>query len=291
MGKKRLTMRQIKEVLRQYHDLELNISCVSRATKIPRTTVQDYIGRFKVSGLSWPLPTEVDNEKLNELLFPIKVKTQRISPPDWKEIHQELKRKGVTLQILWEEYKRKNPTGYQYSRFAYLYRQWAKSLDVWMPQIHKAGDKVFVDYSGLTVPIWAINLKEINFKAEIFVSVLGASDLTFCVGSKDQTLENWIESHCRMFEYYEGIASLIVPDNLRSAVSKANRYEPLCNLTYDEMARHYNCAVMPARGYKPRDKAKVEKAVQTIQRRILAPMRDVQHTSLESLNQGIKEHL
>lgn len=128
MGKKRLTMRQIKEVLRQYHDLELNISCVSRATKIPRTTVQDYIGRFKVSGLSWPLPTEVDNEKLNELLFPIKVKTQRISPPDWKEIHQELKRKGVTLQILWEEYKRKNPTGYQYSRFAYLYRQWAKSL-------------------------------------------------------------------------------------------------------------------------------------------------------------------
>lgn len=292
MSRKRLTMRQIKEVLRQYYELHLNGAAISQSTGIPRSTIRDYLRRFKASNLIWPLPSDVDNDKLNELLFPVKKASKKeLLAPNWEAVHRELKRKGVTLQILWEEYKREHSAGYQYSWFAHLYRQWAKTRDVWMPQAHKAGDKLFVDYSGLTVPIWTTNLQAIQFQAEIFVGVLGASDLIFCAASENQQLENWVEAHCQMFHYYGGVTALIVPDNLRSGVNKAHRYEPLCNLTYEEMARHYNCAIMPARGYQPRDKAKVEKAVQSVQQRVLAPMRDTQHTSLEALNQEISTHL
>ena len=190
-----------------------------------------------------------------------------------------------------EEYKKTQPKGVQYSWFAHLYRQWSKKHDTWMPQFYKAGEQTFVDYSGLTVPIWSTNLQEKLYQAEIFVSVLGASDLVFCIASKSQNLADWIEAHCKMFEYYGGATELIVPDNLRSAVSKAHRYEPLCNRTYEEMARHYGCAIMPARAYKPRDKAKAEKSVQFVQQRILAALRDEQYTSIEALNQAILLHL
>ena len=292
MSRKRLTMRQIKEVLRQCYELNLSSIIISRSTGIPRSTVRDYIGRFKASQLNWPLPDEMDDDVLNELLFPVKKESKKdLLEPNWEKVHQELKRKGVTLQILWEEYKREHSAGYQYSWFAHLYRQWAKAFDVWMPQTHKAGDKLFVDYSGLTVPVWTMNLQAIQFNAEIFVGVLGASDLIFCVASENQQLENWIDAHCQMLDYYGGVTALIIPDNLRSGVNKAHRYEPLCNLTYEEMARHYDCAIMPARGYKPRDKAKVEKAVQSVQQRILAPMRNTQHTSLQALNQAISTYL
>ena len=287
MPKERLTMRQIKEVLRLKHLRGLSPQAISNSTKIPRTTIRDYLLRAKVTGLTWPLPDDMDNEQLNVLLFPVRDVEVMSPSPDWIEVHKELKRKGVTLQLLWEEYKRKHPEGYQYSWYAKLYRQWLKTKDVWMVQSHKAGEKVFVDYSGLTFPIWKTNLTEIAFYAEIFVSVLGASDLIFCLATKSQQLEDWIDAHNQMFKYYGGVSSLIVPDNLRSGVTKAHRYEALCNRTYEEMAEHYGAAIMPARGYHPKDKAKVEKSVQTVQRRILAVLRDKKFTSLSQCNEAI----
>jgi len=293
MPKKRLTMRQVKEVLRLKYLLGLSQQAISDSAGVPRSTVRDYLLRAKVADLSWPLPDDMDNEQLDALLFPVREEgetTQR-PDPDWNEVYKELKRKGVTLQLLWEEYKRKYPDGYQYSWYAHLYRQWSKTKDVWMVQSHDAGDKVFVDYSGLTFPIWKTNLKEIEFHAEIFVSVLGASDLIFCIATQSQKLEDWIDAHNKMFAYYGGVSSLIVPDNLRSGVTKAHRYEALCNRTYDEMAEHYGCAIMPARSYKPKDKAKAEKSVQSVQRRILAALRDKKYTSLSQCNEAILQLL
>lgn len=289
MPKERLTMRQIKEVLRLKHGLGLSQRAISESMGIPRTTLRDYLLRAKVADLRWPLPEDISNEELNVLLFPIRSEglSKPCSEPDWDQTHHELKRKGVTLQLLWEEYKREHLNGYQYSWYAHRYRQWSKAKEVWMVQSHDAGDKVFVDYSGLTFPIWKTNLKEIDFYAEIFVSVLGASDLIFCLVTQSQTLEDWIHAHNKMFAYYGGVSSLIVPDNLRSGVTKAHRYEALCNRTYDEMAEHYACAIMPARSYKPKDKAKVEKSVQSVQRRILAPLRDKQFTSLTQCHEAM----
>jgi len=293
MPKEILSMRKMKDVLRLRHEKKLSQECIAKSTGIPRSTVRDYLSRANAAGLTWPLPDNMDNEELVTLLFASTAnKAEQARPvPDFSHLHKELKRKGVTLQTLWEEYKREHPDGYQYTWFASQYRQWAKTQDVWMPQTHHAGDKAFVDYSGLTIPIWETNLQEIHFQAEYFVAVLGASDLIFCVASPSQKLEDWIDVHNQMFHYYGGVVNVLVPDNLRSAVTSTHRYEPLCNRTYDEMAEHYGCVVMPARSYKPRDKAKAEKAVQTVQRRILAPLRDKQFTSLQECNEAIAEKL
>jgi len=286
-------MRKIIEVMRLKYELNCSQQAITHATGIPRSTVKDYLMRANVAELRWPLPPEMTNAALNELLFPSDAnKTPMNRPePDWSSIHNELKRKAVTLQLLWEEYKKTHPTGYQYSWFAHLYRQWAKKYDVWMPQVHKAGEKIFVDYSGLKVPIWSTNLQEILFEAEIFVAVLGASDLIYCTATKSQQLSDWIAAHNNMFAYYGGSTELLVPDNLRSGVSRAHRYEPTCHVTYEEMAQHYRCAIMPARAYKPKDKAKAEKAVQLSQQRILAPIRHEKFCSLSPLNTAIYEQL
>jgi len=286
-------MRQIKEIMRLRYELNCSQQKIANASGIARSTVKDYLMRAKVAGLGWPLPEEMSNEKLNELLFPPKANksSEEQTMPDWAVIHKELKRKSVTLQLLWEEYKSTHPQGYQYSWFAHLYRQWAKRHNVWMPQTHKAGEKVFVDYSGLTVPIWSTNLRDIVFKAEIFVSVLGASDLIYCVATKTQQIPDWIESHNRLFQYYGGVVELIIPDNLRTGVTRAHRYEPQCQLTYEEFAQHYHCAIMPARAYHPKDKSRVEKGVQLVQQRVLAPLRDEQFCSLEQLNKAMAEQL
>ncbi len=293
MSKRRLRMREIFEIMRLRYELKCSQQAIADATGIARSTVRDYLLRARAAGLSWPLSDSMTNDELNELLFPVDTNKRGINRPEpnWQLIHKELKRKGVTLQLLWETYKSQQPDGYQYSWFAYRYRQWSKKHDVWMPQVHKAGEKVFVDYSGLKVPIWSTNLQTILFEAEIFVSVLGASDLIFCIASKTQQIPDWIEAHNKMFTYYGGTTELIVPDNLRSAVNHAHRYEAKCQTTYSELARHYGCAIMPARRYKPRDKAKVEKAVQLVQQRILAVIRDERFCSIAQLNERIHELL
>lgn len=279
--------------MRLRYDLLLSQQAIADTTGIARSTVKDYLLRVKGAGLSWPLSPEITNEWLNEQLFPGNTHNNESNRtvPDWQTVHKELKRKSMTLQLLWEEYKQANSNGYQYSHFANLYREWARNKDVWMPQVHKAGEKIFVDYSGLKAPIWSTNLQEVSYEAEIFVSVLGASDLIYCIATKTQRVHDWIEAHNQMLTYYGGVAELIIPDNLRSGVTKPHRYEPQCQTTYEELAQHYQCAVMPARAYKPKDKAKVEKAVQLVQQRILAALRNEKFVSLEQLNIRLHELL
>lgn len=286
-------MKQIDEILRLRHEMKYSHRQIADATHIPRSTIRDYLMRANAANLTWPLPEGTTNDELNKLLFPVREGTNKASRPvpDWSVIHKELKRKSMTLQLLWEEYKKSSPNGYQYSWFANSYRQWAKSHDVWMPQVHKSGEKAFVDFSGLKVPIYSTNLQEVEFEAEIFVSVLGASDLIFCFATQTQQIPDWIDAHNKMLHYYGGVPELIVPDNLKTGVTRPHRYEPSCQATYEELGRHYNCAIMPARSYKPRDKAKVEKAVQLVQQRILATLRHERFSSVNQLNKKIMEQL
>jgi len=210
--------------------------------------------------------------------------------PDWNYIHQELKKRSVTLQLLWQEYKAIHPDGYQSTQFCELYRRWKKRLNPSLYHVHKAGEKMFVDYAGHTIPI--VNRHTGDTKqAEIFVAVLGASNYTYAEGAWDQGMPNWIGSHTRSYEYFKGVPKVTVPDNLKAGVSKACKYEPDINPTYHDMAVHYGTVIIPARVAKPRDKAKVETGVQVVERWILARLRNRTFFSLNELNQVIRELL
>jgi transposase len=220
--------------------------------------------RLAAAGLSWPLPAELTDTALEAQLFTAVGKKQghrRPGEPDWAAVHRELKRKHVTLQILWDEYIERQPEGYRYSRFCELYRAWAARLSVTMRQSHAGGDKLFVDYAGDTVPVIIDRLTGKTRPAQIFVAVLGASNFTYAEASWTQALADWIGAHTRAFEAISGVPNLLVPDNAKVAVIKACLYEPQVNRTYAEMAVHYDTAILPARPHRPRDKAKVEAAV------------------------------
>jgi transposase len=210
--------------------------------------------------------------------------------PDFNYIHAELRKKGVTLNLLWQEYKEQNPHGYQYSQFCHLYRKWTNKIDPVMRQEHRAGEKMFVDYAGQTVPVYDLHTNRMR-EAQIFVAVLGASNYTYAEATWTQSLPDWIGSHGRAFAFFGGVPKLVVPDNLKSGVSKAYFYEPDINPTYLDMANHYGTAVIPARVKKPKDKAKVEVAVQVVERWILARLRNRQFFSLYRLNQAIADLL
>ena len=288
----RLTMRKIKEVLRLKYEQSLSDSKIAQSLSIARSTVFEYINRAKSCGMSWPLPEGMDEERLEQLLF-YASKDSSCGPriePDWGTVYQELKHRQVTRALLWLEYKERNPQGYQYSQFCELYRIWAKKLTVVMRQDHKAGEKVFVDYCGDTVAVTDPDSGEVK-QAQVFVAVLGASDYTYAEASFSQGLYDWISSHVHAFEYFGGVPAVIVPDNLRSGVTHASRYEPDINPTYQEMANHYHTAVIPARVRKPKDKAKVEAGVQLVQRWILSRLRHETFFSLSELNSRIKELL
>ena len=205
-------------------------------------------------------------------------------------MHRELRGKGVTLALLWEEYKAVHPEGLQYSRFCEQYRAWASQLDVVMRQEHRAGEKLFVDYAGHTAGVVDRHTGEVR-QAQVFVAVLGASSYTYAEATWTQGLADWIASHVRAFEFFGGCPELVVPDNLRSAVSRAHRYEPDTNPTYHDLAHHYGVAVLPARVRRPRDKAKVEVGVQVVERWILAALRHRTFFSLAALNAAIAQLL
>jgi len=292
MSNKRLSMRKIKEVLRLASRAGLGVRQIGRSLSLSHVTVSSYLERARVAGLTWPLPEELDEASLECLLFPLKPQIRRANrpQPDWVYIHQELKRKGVTLQLLWQEYKEKHPDGYQYSQFCELYRQWAKKLDLSLRQDHKAGEKVFVDYAGQTVPVVDPTTGEVR-AAQVFVAVLGASNYTYAEAVWSQDLPSWIHGHVRAFEYFGGVPAIVVPDNLKAGVSKACRYEPDLNPTYHEMAVHYGTVVIPARTGRAKDKAKVEVGVQVVERWILAALRNRTFFTLAELNTAIAELL
>jgi transposase len=281
-------MRKVREVLRLKFDGGQTNRRIARSCQISRPTVSDYLLRFEEAGLQWPAAAALDDVTLEQKLFaPVAVApTAGRAVPDWSQVHRELRRKGVTLTLLWHEYKAAHPEGFQYSWFCDQYRAWTRKLDVVMRQEHRAGEKLFVDYAGQTAEVVDQRTGEIR-QAQIFVAVLGASSYTYAEATWTQQLPDWIGSHVRAFEFLGGVSELLVPDNLRSGVSKAHRYEPDLNPTYADLASHYGVAVLPARVRKPRDKAKAEAGVLLVERWILAVLRHRTFFSLPELNREI----
>ena len=275
-------MRQVFEAFRLAFDQGRSQREIARALGLSQSTVNDYLRRFRGTGLPWPIPPEVDEAAVEARLFATDVPAARgRAAPEWATIHGELKQKGVTLQLLWIEYKQQTPDGYQYTQFCQHYRTWADTLEPALRQVHIAGEKTFVDYAGLTMPVHDVATDTVR-DAQIFVGALGASHLIFAEPTWTQTLPDWIGSHVHMVEYFGGVTALIVPDNLKSGVTSPCYYEPIVHATYQDFATHYGTAILPARVRHPRDKAKVETAVQIVEREILAPLRhDVFHSLAE----------
>ncbi|MGI8405006.1 MAG: IS21 family transposase [Thermomicrobiales bacterium] len=287
-------MRKIKEVLRLRFGLGLHQDQIARSCSIGQATVHRYLERAAAAKLSWPLPESLDDRRLDELLFPARplaAATPFRSVLDFAQLHGQLQaHKHLTLQLLWEEYRETQPGGYGYSRFCELYQRWNRTRDVVLRHHHIPGEKTFVDWAGDSVPIHDRERGETT-PASIFVAVLGASTYTFAHAAPSQNLANWIDCHVRAFEFFEGTTKLLVPDNPRTGVTRACRYEPDLNRTYHEMAQHYGIAVLPARPYKPRDKAKVENAVLIVERWILAALRHRKFFAVAELNEAIEELL
>ena len=292
MPGKRISMRKIREILRLKHELKLSNRKIATSCGIGRSTVGDYILRARAAGITWPINPDLDDTALEQLLFTdSQPGPKSLSHPDFQQIHTLIKRrKNVTLALLWEEYKAEQPDGYQYSWFCENYKKWTGKLDVVMRQDHRAGEKLFVDYAGQTVPIVDRLTGEV-YDSQIFVAVMGASNYTFAEATMSQKLEDWIGSHIRAFSFLGGVPELIVPDNLKSGVSKPCRYEPDINPTYLVLAHHYHTAVLPARVRKPRDKAKAEAGVLLVERWILARLRNHTFFSLAELNREINKLL
>jgi transposase len=291
MSAKRITMRKIRDILRLRHAAGLSIRQIRASTKVSVGAIQKLLAKAEEEGLGWPLPPELDDDsRLARLFYPgadTRVST-RYQVPDWAALHQGLKRKGITKQLLWEEYTEQYPNRcYSYSQFCERYAHWKGLQKRSMRQTHKAGEKCFVDYAGQTVPLVCAETGEIR-QAQIFVAVLGASSYTYAEASSSQSLPDWLASHVRAFEYFGGTPAIVVPDNLKSGVTKACRYDPQLNASYQQLAEHYQLAVVPARPYKPRDKAKAEAGVQLVERWILARLRHHTFFSLAELNQCIR---
>ena len=258
---------------------------------ISRYTVAEYLRRAGVVGITWPVPPELDDAALERKLFtpPGFVAPEKLRPqPDWSRIHADLRRPGVTLLLLWEEYRAGQPEGYGYSRFCDLYAAWRGRLSPTMRQSHPPGERLFVDYAGQTVEVIDAITGEVR-AAHIFVAALGASNLTYAEARWSQGLADWIGCHVNAFAFFGGMPRQVVCDNLKAGVTAACRYEPGINRSYQDMAAHYGTAIVPARVRKPRDKAKVEVAVQLVQRWVLARLRQRRFFSLAELNGAIRE--
>jgi len=280
-------MRKIKEVLRLHAEAKLSPRKIAQIANIGRTTVQEYLLRFKASALSWPLPAELSDQELEISLYPINHKAGNRPLPDFNYLAEEIRRPDATLAVLWEEYKQQHPNGYQYGHFCDLFRTYSKSLNYSMRQEHKAGEKTFLDFGDS--PIKIIDAKTgLETSTKIFVSVWGASNYMFAKSCYDEKLATWIKLNIDALKYFECCSKAMVPDNLKSAVSKASRYEPDINPTYAELAEHYGTVIFPARPHRPKDKPKAENGVKLAKRWILFRLRHQRFYSLDDLNQSIE---
>ena len=289
MPAERLSMRQIREVLRLRFASRLSQRAIAKSLRLSQGAVSTYLTRARAAGIVWPLPDELDDAQLEALLYPPApaIAADQRPMPDWAWVHRELRRPDVTLALLWEEYRAGAPDGFGYSWFCDLYRGWAGRLKPTMRQTHIAGEKLFVDFAGRTGEIIDGRTGEI-IAVQIFVAVLGASSFTYAEATWSQKLPDWIAAHVRAFAYFGGAARQTVSDNLKAGITKACFYEPMVNRTYADLARHYGTAIVPARPYKPRDKAKVEVGVQVVGRWILARLRHRRFFSLAELNAAIR---
>jgi transposase len=284
-------MRRIRETLRLHLQAGLSYNEVGRALKISKSAVGKYVSLARVAGVDCEVAESLSDEELEAKLYrpPVPRASHQLAP-DFALVHQELKREGVTLMLLWEEYARGNPLAYKYTSFCVKYREFAQNQLRSMRQVHLAGEKLFVDYAGSTVPIIDPATGEIS-QAQIFVATLGASNYTFACATARQTTADWIGAQVQALEFIGGVPRLIVPDQPRALIKTPDRYDPEPNRTYDEFAKHYGCAVLAARPRHPRDKPKVEASVLLVQRWILARLRNRQFFSLVELNRAIAELL
>lgn len=292
MVQTRVSMRKIREVLRLTHERGHSRRQIGRSLGLAHSTVGRYLRLAEAAGLGWPLPEELDDAALEARLFPPAPSQGTPRPvPDWRRIYEELaSHKGVTLQLLWLEYREARPDGYGYSRFCDLYREWRDQLDVVLRQTYRAGEKCFLDYAGPCVEVVDAETGELR-EAQVFVGVLAASNYTFVDLTWSRGLPDWIASHVRMFSFFGGVPEILIPDNEKSGVRRASHYEPDLNPTYHELATHYGTTVIPARPYAPRDKAKVEAAVQNVERWVLAPLRHHTFFSLPEARQAVAPQL
>jgi len=289
MPAERVSMRRVREMLRLKYEMGATDRAIARSVGVARSTARLCLDRVAAAGLTWPLPATVTDGALEALLFArsgAQIGLRRKAEPDWVAVHRELRRPGVTLMLLWDEYRREQPDGYGYSRWCDLYRGWEGRLSPTMRQVHPAGERLFVDFAGQTVEVIDPATGEVR-TAQVFVAVLGASSYTYAEAVWTQTLPDWVGAHVRALEFIGGVPRQIVPDNLRSGVLRANWYEPGLNPTYRDLAAHYGTAILPARIRRPRDKAKVEAGVLVVERWILARLRHQRFGSLAALNGAI----
>jgi transposase len=292
MPGERLSMRKIRETLRLRFGHGLSQRAIADSLQLSVGAVNGYLGRARRAGVGWPLPDDLDDQRLEGLLFPPPpdVPMGQRPVPDWAAVHRELRRPNMTLALLWEEYRSAAGDGFGYSWFCNLYREWVGRLKPTLRQVHVTGERMFVDFAGQTMEVFDGATGEVS-KAEVFVAVLGSSNYTYAEARWSQTLPDWIEAHVNALAFFDGVPRQIVCDNLRSGITRACFYEPMVNRTYADMATHYGTAVIPARPYKARDKAKVEVGVQVVQRWILARLRHQRFFSLAELNSAIHELL
>lgn len=295
----RLNMRRIRDVLRLKFGQGLSERQIAASLGVSKTSVGTYLYRARQAGLTWPLPQGLDDDGLELLLFPAAptVPDPERPVPDWISIDRELRRPGVTRMLLWEEYRAAHPAGFGYTWFCTHFDAWKGRVRPTMRQTHVGGEKVFVDFAGDMIEVVDPESGEVQ-AMKLFVAAMGASNYTYAEAVASEGLEDWIGAHVRLFAFLGGVPKVVVPDNLKSAVLKADRYDPGLNRTYAEMAEHYGTAILPARPRKPRDKAKVEAAVQVAQRWIVvsktrlrhdARLRNRRFFSLAELNAAIRQ--
>ena len=291
MPAQRLSMRKTREILRLRLGERLSLRKVAQSCGVSSSTVDDVVARMRVAGLDWPLPDDLDDGALEARLYPVPQLHRNLASPDFQHIYKELRRRGVTLQLLWHEYREDHPDdGYGYSRYCDLYRAWRKKIDVVMRQEHRAGEKTFVDWAGQKMPIIDPQTGEVT-EVSIFVAALGASNYTYAEAFANETQLAWSSAHMHAFNFFAGVTEIVVPDNPKTSVIKADLYDPELNAAYRELARHYNTTIIPARPKKPKDKAKVENAVQQVERWVLAPLRNQEFFSIGELNRALRERL
>ena len=287
MARERLSMRKLSEVLRLRLEQKVSVRVIASSCCLARSTVSDYLERARAAGLGWPLPEGMDEEALERRLFPVREAASPRPLLDMAYIRNEMRRKGVTLQLLWEEYRSHSPEGYSYSQYCLHYRTWLGRQAISLRQEHRAGEKLFVDFAGDTIPITDPVTGAVT-QGHVFVSVLGCSNYTYAEVTATEALPDWIGAQVNALEDIGGVPLVVVPDNTRAAVRSPNWYDPDINLTYQEMAGHYGFTVVPARVRKPRDKAKVENGVLIAERWILARLRHRTFFSLAEANEAVR---
>lgn len=292
MTQERLTVRKIKEILRLKFEANLSNRAIAGACKVSNSTVGEYLRRAKSFGIHWPLG-EIGEEELYQILFPEKgvIPERKYPLPDWEALNKDKRKKGVTLQLLWQEYKEKYSEGYQYSQFCEHYQRWKGSqIDPTRHNEHIGGQQMQVDYAGLKIPYTDPETGEIR-KASLFVAALPASNYIYTEAQPCENQCNWNNAHVRAIEYFGGVVKIVVPDNLRTGITKPNYYEPGVNLAYQDLAEYYQFAVLPARIKTPRDKGKIENGVQNVERWVIAPLRNTKFFSLHEVRLAVKEKL